>query len=117
MRKTAERCRKVERVASKSSLRANRPVSAVALLPEDIQEAFHCIALLGEVLDHCLAARADPSPAPCEANLAEQIGFDVHHVKARHVFRRVRAFDVKLVGLCEHASMIARPVVYVQREI
>lgn len=33
---------------------------------------------------------------------------DFHGVVARHVLCRIRAFDIEMVGLCNHAAMIAK---------
>ncbi|GEM_PF-3777865 len=92
-------------------------ISAASLLSEKIEEGRDSISLLGKMLDLHLAVRADPAPAARQADLAEQIGLDRHGVEASHVAGFVGAFDIELVGLNEHDSIIARPPILVQREI
>ena len=38
------------------------------------------------------------APTPYQAGRAEQRRFDRERVEARHGFRRIRAFDVELIG-------------------
>ncbi len=51
---------------------------------------------------------ADASPSPDQAGLSKDCLPDFHGVVARHVLCRIRAFDIEMVGLCNHAAMIAK---------
>lgn len=92
-------------------------VSATSLPAKKIEEGCDSISLFGEMLDLHLAVRSDPAPAAGQTDLAEQIRLDRHGIEASHVPGLIRTFDIELVGLTEHGSIIARPPFYVQREI
>jgi hypothetical protein len=97
--------------------RRGDPISAASLPAEKIEEGSYSVSLSGKMLDLHLALRSDPAPAACQANLAKQIGLDRHGIEARHVASFVGAFNIELVGLNEHGSIIARSPIFVQREI
>jgi hypothetical protein len=92
-------------------------VSAASLAAKKIEEGSDRILLSGKKLGLHLALGSNPTPAACQADFAEQVGLDRHGVEAGHVAGFVRAFDVEVVGLNEHASIIARSPIFVQREI
>lgn len=75
------------------------------------------ILFLVEVMYHGLSGRSDASPSPCQAGRAEQRCFDRERIEARHIFRRVRSFDVELIGLSEHGGRIACSSFCVQRHL
>jgi hypothetical protein len=93
------------------------PVSTASLLSEKIEEGSDSVSLSGEMLDLHLPLRSDPAPTACQTNFAEQVGLDRHGIEASHVASLIRAFDIELVGLTEHGSIIARSPSFVQREI
>lgn len=91
-------------------------VSAPALLSKDVEKQSNCLPFFCELVPFQLAAFADPPPAPYEADMAEEVRCDFHRVVTRHVAVRVMAFAIDLVGLCDHAAMIAPWLGEVQRE-
>ncbi len=92
-------------------------VSTASLLSKKIKESCHSVLLSGEMLDLCLALRSDPAPTACQGYLAEQVRLDRHGIEASHVVGLVRAFDIELIGLNKHGSIIARSPIFVQQEI
>ncbi|MBP2562404.1 hypothetical protein J2T08_006075 [Neorhizobium galegae] len=106
-----------DRRPSVTGCRRGDPVSAASLLSKKIEEGSDSVSLSGKMLDLHLAVCSDPTPTACQADLAEQVGLDRHSIEPSHVAGFVRAFDVKLVGLNEHGSIIARPPIFVQREM
>ncbi len=64
-----------------------------------------------------LAMPADASPSPDQTGLSKHCLPDFHGVIARHVLCRIRAFDIEVVGLYNHAAMIAKQYRNVQRHI
>lgn len=106
-----------DRRPSVTSCGGGDTISAASLLSEKIEEGSDGVSLSGKMLDLHLAMRTDPAPAACQAYLAEQIRLDRHGIEASHVAGFVRAFDIEVVGLSEHGSIIARPPIFVQREI
>jgi len=97
--------------------RRNNSVSAPSLLSEKIEKGRDSVSLSGKMLDLHLAVRSDPTPAACQADLAEQIRLDCHGIEASHVASFVCTFDIEVVGLNEHGSIFARSPIFVQREI
>lgn len=102
---------------SMTGCRRGDSVTASSLLSKKIEESCDSISLSGKMLNLHLALCSDPAPATCQADLAKQIGLDRHGIEASHVAGFVRAFDIELVGLNEHGSIIARPPSFVQLEI
>lgn len=97
--------------------RSGDSVSAASLASEKIEEGCDSISLSGKMLDLHLALRSDPAPAACQADFAEQISLYRHGIESSHVAGFVPTFDIELVGLSEHGSILARPPIFVQREI
>lgn len=100
-----------------TACRRGGSVSTVSLLSEKIEEGSDSVSLSSEVLNLHLAQCSDPTPTARQADLAEQIRLDRHGIEASHVAGFVRAFDIELIGLDEHRSIIARAPKFVQREI
>ncbi|TWF43456.1 hypothetical protein FHW37_11929 [Neorhizobium alkalisoli] len=73
------------------------PVTARALLPDQLQEKGNSMLLPLEVMDHHLALRADPSPPPRQAWLAEQVGLDGQAIEARHVSCAVLPLEIEMI--------------------
>lgn len=63
----------------------------------------HSILFLVDVMHH-----GPMRPNAVSGKRAEQRRFDWERVEARHGFRRIRAFDVELIGLREHDGRNAR---------
>ncbi len=77
----------------------------------------NCFLLSLEHVLLLLSMLTDPSPTPGEAGLSEQCLSDLHGVVPRHLFRRIRTFDIKLVGLRDHAGIIVTRDRGVQRHM
>ncbi|KQZ91758.1 hypothetical protein ASD74_20595 [Rhizobium sp. Root564] len=59
-----------------------------------------------EMMVHALPPPTDPPPRPDQAGFPEQRAGNLHRVVARHVFRGIGAFDIKMIGLSDHARRI-----------
>lgn len=84
------------------------PISAAPSPAQQIEEQLHSIGFLVEMMDPGLAICSDAPPSSCHAGCAEQCRLDGKYIEARHVFRGIRAFNIKMVGLLDHGARIAR---------
>jgi len=84
----------------------DRSVAATLLLSNEIEKKGYCLSLGLEMVALRLAGRSDTSPTSRQASLSKQIGLDRHRIEAGHVFLNVRSFNIKMVGLGDHAPMI-----------
>ena len=94
----------------------NWAVAALALAAQQREELPDSVILLGVVVSHRLARRANSPPAPHEHQSAKQVALDRHGVEPGHVAGGVFAFRVDAVGL-DHAKRIFLKVPQVQRNV
>ncbi len=97
-----------------------RPVSARPSLSQKLKKEPDRFFLPREMMLPPLTLRADTTPSTDETCLAEQVGLDRHGIIAGHVFPVVDAFDIDLVGLCNHETenrtrRTPRPTTYLNR--
>lgn len=85
-----------------------RTITSIPLFPEKFEEQTDGVLLLIEDVHHLLAARSDASPASHQRHLSKQRRLDGERVEPGHVPLRLNAFDIKVIGLNDHASTIAR---------
>lgn len=97
--------------------RGARAVTAFSLLSEQIEKQPHGFFFPSEMMDHRLTLCANAPPFPEQANIAEEVRFDRHGIVARHVLRYIGAFDIEVIGLCDHETRIADPRNRVQRQL
>lgn len=97
-------------------LTCNGGVAAALLPTQEIEKEDHRFSFCCEMMAYCLAVRSDTSPTSRQARFAKQIWLDGHGIEASHVFRTVDSFDIEVIGLNDHAGMIAIGAFPVQRE-
>lgn len=90
-----------------TSCRRGDTVSTVSILLEKIEEGRDCISLAGEMLDLHMALDSDPAPTARQADFAEQTRLNRQGIETSHVGGFVCTFDVELIGLNEHGSLLA----------
>lgn len=84
-------------------------ISSSPLFSQEFQKGFEGL-LFGRVkIDTLLTAPTDPAPRPDERHLAKECWLEREFIVARHVPAGVNALNVKVEGLCAHATRIARP--------
>ena len=86
-------------------------------MPDEFEEQFNRVLLLLEVMNLELASGSDASPTPHKTGLSEEGRFDRHGIEARHVVLGIRAFDIEVIGLCDHGEKIAQSGPCVQRQL
>lgn len=94
----------------------NGGIAAALLATQEIEKEVHRLSFCCEVMAYCLAVRSDTSPTSRQARFAKQIWLDGHGIEASHVFRAVDPLDIEVIGLNDHAAMIAIGAFPVQRE-
>jgi len=82
-----------------------------------VEEQSNCFLLPFEDMVLFLPTPADPSPSPRQAGLSKQRLPNLYGVVARHVLRRIRSFDIEVVGLHSHVGIIVKRDGDVQRHI
>ena len=104
------------------SLRSSRPgwlgaVAARPLLAREIEEQVNRFFFPFEMMDLLLSSLADPSPLTREAGVTEQRHGNLHDVVTGHSPGGIRAFDIKMVWLSQHAGRIGISALSVQRDL
>lgn len=85
-----------------------RTITSIPLFPEKFEEQVDGMFFLIEDVYDPLAARSDASPASHQRHLSKQRRLYGERVEPGHVPLRLNAFDIKVIGLNDHASTIAR---------
>lgn len=85
-------------ILAAGSEHCRRQVSAPSPLTKQVEEQAHWLFFLFKMMDHLVAPAPDPSPAPCQAGIAEQTRLHRHRIVAGHVLRAVGSFHIELVG-------------------
>ncbi len=87
--------------------RANCPISPAAFLPEKIKEEIDRVLFFFELMSFQLTACPNPSPSSRQACLPEEVRLDRHRVEAGQVLTGILTFNIKVIGLGDHALIIA----------
>lgn len=80
----------------------SRPISACPLLARQEKEATNRLTLIPKQVDANLAGGADAAPATDEGGSAEEVRFERHSVKARHVPSRVDSLNIQAEPMLGH---------------